>query len=135
MKVNRHPADAATHLEWIDSFVNEVTKEFCPCALFPVGRVPNPRLPGSVVAAWPVGGVCAGYERVPWGLGASNCRSAFVAVRWRLRRQDSHVGAVDEGVGCAANLFVVVLSEQVDRALAVKESVLGVQPLADASRC
>ncbi len=67
VKVNRYPTDAATHLEWIDSFVDEVTKEFCPCALFPVGRVPNPRLPGSVVAAWPCGGVCAGYERVPCG--------------------------------------------------------------------
>jgi hypothetical protein len=26
-----------------------------------------------------------------WRLGANNCRSAFVAARWRPRRQDSHV--------------------------------------------
>ena len=69
-----------------------------------------------------------------WRLGASNCRSAFVAARWRPRRQDSHVRAVDKGFGHAADLLVVVLGEQVDGALTVEEAVLGVQPLADASR-
>lgn len=45
VKVDRYPTNAATHLEWIDSFINEVTKELRPCALLPVGRVPDPRLP------------------------------------------------------------------------------------------
>jgi hypothetical protein len=67
VKVDRYPTNAATHLEWIDSIINEVTKELGPCALLPVGRVPDPRLPGSVVAARPVCGVCAGYKWVPCG--------------------------------------------------------------------
>src|SRR6478609_7746944 len=57
VKVHRYPPNAATHLEWIDSFINEVTKKLRPCALLQVGRVPNPRLPGSVVAARPEGTV------------------------------------------------------------------------------
>jgi hypothetical protein len=69
----------------------------------------------------------------PRRFGASNCRSAF-AVRWRPRFEDSHVRAVDKGFSRAANLLVVVLGEQVDRTLAVEKSVLGVHPLADASR-
>jgi hypothetical protein len=67
VKVDRYPTNAATHLEWIDSFINEVTKKLRPCALLQVGRVPNPRLPGSVVAARPEGGVCTGCKRVPCG--------------------------------------------------------------------
>ncbi|MDT5369375.1 MAG: hypothetical protein QOC62_3806 [Mycobacterium sp.] len=67
VKVDRYPTNAATHLEWIDSSINKVTKELRPCALLPVGRVPNPRLPGSVVAARPEGGVCTGCKRVPCG--------------------------------------------------------------------
>jgi hypothetical protein len=57
VEVDRYPTNAATHLEWIDSFINEVTKKLRPCALLQVGRVPNPRLPGSVVAARPEGTV------------------------------------------------------------------------------
>jgi hypothetical protein len=67
VKVDRYPTNAATHLEWIDSFINEVTKKLRPCALLQVGRVPNPRLAGSVVAARPEGGVCTGCQRVPGG--------------------------------------------------------------------
>jgi hypothetical protein len=69
-----------------------------------------------------------------WRLDASNYRSVFGAVRWRPRRQGSHVRAVDKGFGHAADLLVMVLGEQVDGALTVEEAVLGVQPLADASR-
>ena len=67
MKVDRYPTNAATHLEWIDSVINEVAKELGPCALLPVGHVPNPWLPGSVVAASPEGRVCTGCKRVPCG--------------------------------------------------------------------
>ena len=67
VKIDRYPTNAATHLEWIDSVINEVTKELRPCALLPVGRIPNPRLPGSVVAARPEGGVCTGGKGVPCG--------------------------------------------------------------------
>lgn len=66
MKVRRYPTDAATHLEWIDSVINEVSKELCPCALIAAGPVPNPR---AVVAARAEGGVCTGCKwcRVaPW---------------------------------------------------------------------
>ena len=66
----------------------------------------------------------AGKTVPGWRLGANNCRSAFVAVRWRPRRQDSHVRAADEGFGRAANLLVVVLGEEVDRA----PSVTGNEP-------
>jgi hypothetical protein len=52
--------------------------------------------------------------------------------RWRPRRRASHVGAVDEGFGRAAYLLVALLDEQVDRALAGKQAILRVQPLADA---
>lgn len=67
VKLDRYPTNATTHLEWIDSFIDKVTKELRPCALLPVGRVPNPRLPASVVAARPEGGVCTGCKckRVP----------------------------------------------------------------------
>jgi hypothetical protein len=67
VKIDRYPTNAATHLKWIDAFIDEVTKEFRPCALFLVGRIPNPRLPGSVVAARPEGGVCTGCKGVPCG--------------------------------------------------------------------
>ena len=133
-KVNRYATNAATHLERIDSLVNEMTKEFRPCALLPVGRVPPPapRFGGSAQAR--ARGLHRMQARAVWRLGASNYRSAFVEVRWQPRRQDSHVGAVDKGFGRAADLLVVILGEQVDRALAVEQAVLGVQPLADASR-
>jgi hypothetical protein len=67
VKVDRYPTNAATHFEWIDPVINEVTKELGPCALLPVGCVPNPRLPRSVVAARPEGGVSTGCQRVPGG--------------------------------------------------------------------
>ena len=66
-KVNRYPTNAATHLERIDSVVNEMTKEFGPCALLTVGCVPNARFSGSVVAARAQGGVCTGCQRMPGG--------------------------------------------------------------------
>lgn len=69
-----------------------------------------------------------------WRLGASNYRSVVVAVRWRPRRQGSHVRAVDKRFGRAADLLVVILGKQVDGAIVVKEAILGVQPLPDASR-
>ena len=56
-----------------------------------------------------------------------------VAMRSRPRRRASYIGAVDEGFGRAAYLVVALLGEQVDRALAVEDAILGVQPLADAS--
>jgi hypothetical protein len=69
VKFDRYPTNATTHLEWIDSFIDKVTKELRPCALLPVGRVPNPRLTGSVVAARPEAGSAQdviGCRVAPW---------------------------------------------------------------------
>ena len=66
-KVNRYATNAATHLERIDSLVNEMTKEFRPCALLTVGCIPNPRFSGSVIAARAQGGVCTRCQQVPGG--------------------------------------------------------------------
>src|SRR5947209_20487822 len=67
LELDRHSANTATHLERIDSFTDEVTKQLRPCTLFTVARVPHARLAGSVVAAGPEGGVCAGSPRVLGG--------------------------------------------------------------------
>ena len=69
LEVNRYSTNTATHLERIDSFTNEVTKQLRPRTLLPVRRVPNAGLPGSVVTAGPEGGVCASSNRyfvAPW---------------------------------------------------------------------
>ncbi len=47
-------------------------------------------------------------------------------------RRGSHVGAVDERLGSLADLVDPIFGEEVDRALAFEESVLGMEPLAHA---
>jgi hypothetical protein len=74
------------------------------------------------------------FDAVQVCLGASKRRSAFVAARWRPRRQDSHVRAVDERFGRAANLLKPVFGEQLDRALTAEDAILGMHPLAYVSR-
>lgn len=65
LKVDRHTTNAATNLEWIDTFVDEVSEELSPCPLLPAGGIPDTRFTGSVVTARPRGGVGTRYERVP----------------------------------------------------------------------
>lgn len=67
LKVDRYPTNTATNFKGIDSFIKEVTEQLRPCALLPVGRIPNPRLPRSVVAARPDGGVGTGCQLVSCG--------------------------------------------------------------------
>lgn len=66
-KLDRYATNAATHLEWVDSLVNEMAKEFRPCALLAVGRIPNTRFSGLVVSARAQGGVSTRCQRVPCG--------------------------------------------------------------------
>ena len=66
-KVDRYAPHAAAHFERVDALLDEVAKELRPCALLAVGRVPNARLAGPVVAAGPAGGICAGGKWVASG--------------------------------------------------------------------
>jgi hypothetical protein len=65
LEVDRYTTDAATNLEWIDTFIDEVTEELSPRALLPVGGIPDTRFAGSVVSARPRGRVGTGHEGVP----------------------------------------------------------------------
>ena len=56
LEVYRHPTNAATNLEWIDTLIDEVTEELSPRTLLPVGGIPDTRFAGSVVAARPPAG-------------------------------------------------------------------------------
>jgi hypothetical protein len=65
LEVDRYTTDAATYLEWIDTFIDEVTEELSPRTLLPVGGIPDTRFAGSVVTARPRGRVGTGHEGVP----------------------------------------------------------------------
>jgi hypothetical protein len=67
LKVDRYATHAAAHFEWVDSLLNEVAKELRPCALLPVGCVPDAWLTGSVVTTGPAGGIRAGGKWVACG--------------------------------------------------------------------
>ncbi|ORV80825.1 hypothetical protein AWC11_27590 [Mycobacterium interjectum] len=65
LELGRYTTDAATNLEWIDTFIDEMTEQFSPRTLLPVGRIPDTRFAGSVVTTRPRGRIRAGHQRVP----------------------------------------------------------------------